>query len=91
MKEVQFKVGDRVRLVAGRGLDCARIVRIFKSVDGIIPATDLFVLKRETPDPITGSFIMTAFRNEIGPLDPMDAERLRRRMEFEVAAGRGKR
>lgn len=87
MNEIKFKVGDRVRMVMKRGLEVATIIRIFKSADGL-PETELFVLQRTTPDLLTGSLIDTAFRNEIGPLDPMDAERLRRRMAFEVASGR---
>jgi hypothetical protein len=87
MEEIIFKIGDRVRMTGRRGLDVAKIIRIFKSADGL-PETELFVLQRQTPDPLTGSYIDTAFRVEIGPLDPMDAERLRRRMEFEVASAR---
>lgn len=87
MNEIIFKVGDRVRLVTEKGA-FAKIVRIFHAKDDGMPPTDLFVLQRETVDPLSGSTMTTAFRYEIGPIDVMDAERLRRRMAFEIASGR---
>lgn len=86
-----LKIGDRVRLTNRRGLDLATVLRVlsFPSGEGF---KVIYVLELDEVDPMTGSKTTTVFREEIERLEnPMEAERLRRRMAFDVAAGKGKR
>jgi hypothetical protein len=83
-----LRTGQKVLLV--RSGARATVIRRFKSDDDG-PKGFLYVIRRELPDPLTGSRIDTAWRVELSPIDAMQEERERRRMAFELASERNKK